>query len=84
VLNGAGPADLLVEAGRIAAIGPDLAAQSSARIIDAHDRLATSGLVNAPWHSPMQLSPGTSDRMKPQVFMRESQVDAANRSGEEI
>jgi len=37
------------------------------------------------WHSPMQLSPGTSDRMNHKVFMwGKNQVDTANRSKEEI
>ena len=84
LMDRAGPADILIEAGRIAAIGPGLAAPPAARMIDARDRLATPGLVNAHWHSPMQLSPGTSDRMNHKVFMWENQVDTANRSQEEI
>ena len=83
-MDRAGPADILIEAGRIAAIGPGLAAPPAARMIDARDRLVTPGLVNAHWHSPMQLSPGTSDRMNHKVFMWENQVDTANRSPEEI
>ena len=88
VLTGAGatacPTDILVEAGRIAAIDTSIAAPPAARIIHAHDRLVTPGLVNAHWHSPMQLSHGTSDRMNHKVFMWENQVDTANRSKEEI
>jgi cytosine/adenosine deaminase-related metal-dependent hydrolase len=84
VLNGAGSTDILVEAGRIAGVAPDLAVPPAARIIDARDRLVTPGLINAHWHSPMQLSPGTSDRMNHKVFMWENQVDTANRSQEEI
>jgi len=82
--SAAGPADILIEAGRVAAIGPDLAAPPATRMIDAQDRLVMPGLVNAHWHSPMQLSPGTSDRMNHKVFMWENQVDTANRSQEEI
>jgi 5-methylthioadenosine/S-adenosylhomocysteine deaminase len=82
--QGTGSTDILVEAGRIAAIGSELAAPPSARVIDARDRLVTPGLINAHWHSPMQLSPGTSDRMNHKVFMWENQVDTANRSSEEI
>jgi 5-methylthioadenosine/S-adenosylhomocysteine deaminase len=76
--------DILIEAGRIAAVGPHLETPPAAHIIHAHDRLVTPGLVNAHWHSPMQLSPGTSDRMNHKVFMWENQVDTANRSKEEI
>jgi cytosine/adenosine deaminase-related metal-dependent hydrolase len=82
--RGIGSTDILIQAGRIAAIAPDLAAPPQARCIDARDRLVTPGLVNAHWHSPMQLSPGTSDRMNHKVFMWENQVDTANRSQEEI
>jgi 5-methylthioadenosine/S-adenosylhomocysteine deaminase len=80
----AGPTDILIENRRIAAIGPNLTAPSTARTIDGRDRLVAPGLVNAHWHSPMQLSPGTSDRMNHKVFMWENQVDTANRSKEEI
>jgi len=79
-----GSTDILIEAGRIAAIGPDVVAPAAARIVHAHNHLVTPGLVNAHWHSPMQLSPGTSDRMNHKVFMWENQVDTANRSQEEI
>ena len=78
----AGPTDILIENRRIAAIGPNLTAPSTARTIDGRDRLVAPGLVNAHWHSPMQLSPGTSDRMNHKVFMWENQVDTANRSKE--
>jgi len=83
LLDRAGPADILIEAGRIAAIGPSLAPPAT-RTIEARDRRAAPGLVNAHWHSPMQLSPGTSDRMNHKVFMWENQVDTAHRSPEEI
>jgi cytosine/adenosine deaminase-related metal-dependent hydrolase len=59
-------------------------APPASRVIHAHNHLVTPGLVNAHWHSPMQLSPGTSDRMNHKVFMWENQVDTANRSQEEI
>lgn len=43
--------DLLIEDGRIAAIGPGVAAGPEARIIDGRDRLVMPGLVNAHTHS---------------------------------
>jgi len=81
---GPGPTDILIESGRIAAIGRELTPPAGVRVIDARDRLVAPGLVNAHWHSPMQLSAGTSDRMNHKVFMWENQVDTANRSQEEI
>lgn len=87
VITGAGqvgPADVLIEDGRIAAVGsvPDVPA--GATRIDGRNRLVAPGLVNAHWHSPMQLSHGTADRTNHKVFMWENQVDTANRSKEEI
>ncbi|WP_342364063.1 amidohydrolase family protein [Terrarubrum flagellatum] len=76
--------DILIEKGRIAAIGRGLAAPSGASVISGRGRLVAPGLVNAHWHSPMQLSHGTADRMNHKVFMWENQVDTANRSQEEI
>lgn len=88
VLTGAGatldgPVDILIEDGRISAVGPGLAAPEGCEIVDGKGRLAAPGLVNAHWHSPMQLSHGTSDRTNHKVFMWENQVDTANRSPEE-
>ncbi len=79
-----GPADILIENGRIAALGAIPQPPEGARIIDGRDRLVAPGLVNAHWHSPMQLSHGTADRTNHKVFMWENQVDTANRSHEEI
>ncbi len=79
-----GGGDILVEGGRITAIGHRLAAPPGARIVDGVGKLAAPGLVNAHWHSPMQLSPGTADRMNHKVFMWENQVDTASRSQEEV
>ena len=81
--DGAG-ADILIRDGRIAAIGVGLEAPMGATIVEGRGRLVAPGLVNAHWHSPMQLSHGTSDRMNHKVFMWENQVDTANRSQDEI
>jgi len=78
-----GPLDILIDNGRIAAVGPGLEAPGNCHVIDGKGRLAAPGLVNAHWHSPMQLSHGTSDRTNHKVFMWENQVDTANRSSEE-
>lgn len=80
----AGPVDILLRDGRIAAVGPALAEPQGATVVEGRGLLAAPGLVNAHWHSPMQLSHGTSDRLNHQAFMWENQVDTANRSAEEI
>lgn len=79
-----GPLDILVERGLIAGIGPSLMPPPGASVIEGRGMLAAPGLVNAHWHSPMQLSHGTSDRLNHKVFMWENQVDTADRSAEEI
>lgn len=78
------PVDVLIRAGRIAEIGAGLAEPASAETIDARGRLVAPGLVNAHWHSPMQLSHGTAEMTNHKVFMWENQVDTAGRSAEEI
>ncbi len=65
----AGPVDVLLRGGRVAAVGPALAAPQGATVVEGRGLLAAPGLVNAHWHSPMQLSHGTSDR--PPVLGRE-------------
>jgi imidazolonepropionase-like amidohydrolase len=79
-----GPINVLIEAGRITAIGTALMVPEGAEIIDASERLVAPGLVNAHWHSPMQLSHGTSDMTNHKVFMWENQVDTANRSRRDL
>ena len=76
--------DILIENGLISAVGTVRDVPTDAVIIEGRDRLVAPGLVNAHWHSPMQLSHGTSDRMNHKVFMWENQVDTANRSQEEV
>lgn len=79
-----GPADILIEGGVITAMGKVETVPPTARVIEGRGRLVAPGLVNAHWHSPMQLSHGTADRTNHKVFMWENQVDTANRSQEEI
>lgn len=80
----AGPVDLLLRDGLVAEVGRNLAAPAEATIVEARGHLAAPGLINAHWHSPMQLSHGTSDRLNHKPFMWQNQVDTANRSAEEI
>ena len=87
VMTGAGSLDdidILIEDGRITTIGAVSETAPGTRVIDGRDRLVTPGLVNAHWHSPMQLSAGTSDRMNHKVFMWQNQVDTAHRTPDDI
>lgn len=77
------PGDILITNGRISAIAPRIVPPPGAEIIPGTNRLVAPGLVNAHWHSPMQLSHGTADRMNHKLFMWENQVDTARRSAEE-
>ena len=80
----AGPLDIHLRDGLVVALGPDLVVPPGTAELDASGRLAAPGLVNAHWHSPMQLSHGTSDMTNHKVFMWENQVDTANRTPDEI
>jgi len=78
--------DVLVEAGRIAAVGalaPEIKARA-ARVVDGRGKLLAPGLVNAHTHSPMNLCPGTLDGANHPAFMWLSQRDTANRAPREV
>ncbi|HEY6133769.1 MAG TPA: amidohydrolase family protein [Rubrivivax sp.] len=65
-------ADIVVEQGRIAAIGPNAGAQwprPLARTIDATGLLAMPGLINAHFHSPGNLMKGCLPGYPLEVFM---------------
>jgi 5-methylthioadenosine/S-adenosylhomocysteine deaminase len=64
-------ADIVVVKGRIAAIGPGVAAQRSAngREIDAGGWLALPGLINGHFHSPGNLMKGMLDGLPLELFM---------------
>lgn len=69
--HGAAPfaADLLVENGRIAAIGPGTAATPDTRVIDSTGHLLMPGLVNAHMHSSEMLLRGRYERMPLEVWL---------------
>ncbi len=79
-----GPVDILIREGRFADIRAEIQPPSGCEIVTAKGRLAAPGLINAHWHSPMQLSAGTADMTNHKVFMWENQVDTANRTPHEI
>ncbi len=62
-------ADLLVENGRIAAVGPDLPQPPQARVIDARGKLLMPGLVNAHMHSSEMLLRGRYERMPLEIWL---------------
>ena len=65
-------ADLVIDGGRIAAIGPGATAAWTgpvARRIDAGGLLAMPGLINAHFHSPGNLMKGCLDGMPLELFM---------------
>jgi cytosine/adenosine deaminase-related metal-dependent hydrolase len=65
-------------------MGARLAPPPGATVIDGRGKLVAPGLVNAHWHSAMQTSPGTADRLDHKRFMWLNQADTANRSAEEV
>ena len=67
----ADPLDLLIEKGRISAIGaPGMAAPADAELVDASDRLIIPGLVNAHTHAHGGLGKGAvGDRLPLEMFL---------------
>lgn len=65
-------ADIVVNGGKIIAIGPGAAARSAngdARVIDGHGKLAMPGLINAHFHSPGNLMKGALVDTPLEIFM---------------
>ncbi|WP_236225656.1 amidohydrolase family protein [Pseudomonas pseudonitroreducens] len=64
-------ADLLIEDGRILAIGPHLDSRlcAGAEVIEADGLLAMPGLINAHFHSPGNLLKGQLDSLPLELFM---------------
>src|SRR5258708_748264 len=79
-------ADILVENGRIAAIGPvaDAVAATCERVIDVAGKLVVPGFVNGHLHSPATLCPGTVDAVSHPIFMWLNQADSAARTPREV
>ncbi|WP_432343865.1 amidohydrolase [Shinella yambaruensis] len=69
--NGSKPfnGDILIEGGRIAAIGTNLAARPDAAIIDGRDRLVMPGLVNAHTHSSETFFRGRYEGMPLEIWL---------------
>ncbi|MEJ1157638.1 amidohydrolase family protein [Prosthecomicrobium sp. N25] len=63
------PADLLVENGLVAAIGPGLRAGPEAEVVEAGGHLVAPGLINAHFHSPGNFMKGMLDGLPLELFM---------------
>lgn len=61
--------DILIEADRIKAIGPDLGPQAADTVLDGRDRLVIPGLVNGHLHSGEALFKGRYDNMPLELWM---------------
>jgi 5-methylthioadenosine/S-adenosylhomocysteine deaminase len=62
-------ADVVIEDGVIAAVGPDIAATDAAREIDGTGHLVMPGLVNAHFHSSVNHLKGALDSLPLEIFM---------------
>jgi cytosine/adenosine deaminase-related metal-dependent hydrolase len=74
-------ADILIEDGRISALGSGLAGSP---VIDASSLLAVPGFVNAHYHSPLSILRGTADGLSHPAFMWQNQADTAGRTAHEV
>jgi 5-methylthioadenosine/S-adenosylhomocysteine deaminase len=63
------PGDILVRAGRITAIAPELELPAGMPVLDAQGHLAIPGLINAHLHSPGNLLKGTVPGLPLELFM---------------
>ena len=61
--------DILIEDGRIAAMGPDLGEHPGAEMIDGRGRLVMPGLVNGHLHSSEQFFKGRYEKMPLEVWI---------------
>ena len=80
------PGDVLVENGRIAAVGtvPPDADAACDRVIDGRDRLVMPGLVNAHTHSPLSVVHGSYDLLNHRASMWLFQAYTVNRTPREV
>ncbi|TMJ31992.1 MAG: hypothetical protein E6G96_06775 [Alphaproteobacteria bacterium] len=77
-------ADILIENGRIAALGANLAVQGEHDVIDATGRLVVPGLINAHYHSHDTLCRGLFEEMPLEMWLLYTLPMGQNRSKEEV
>jgi 5-methylthioadenosine/S-adenosylhomocysteine deaminase len=76
-------ADILIENGDIAAVGPNLEA-GGAEIVDARGKLVVPGLINAHYHSHDTLCRGLFEELPLETWLLYTLPLGANRSKEEL
>src|SRR5262245_37875453 len=77
-------ADLLIEGGRIAAVGTDLTVEGSHETIDARGHLVLPGLINAHYHSHDVLCRGLFEELPLEMWLLYTLPLGQNRSREEV
>src|SRR4051794_24973204 len=77
-------ADILIENGRIAALGANLAVQGEHDVIDATGRLVVPGLINAHYHSHDTLCRGLFEELPLEMWLLYTMPLGQNRSKEEV
>ena len=77
-------ADILIEDGKIAAIGPKLATDDQHEVIDATGRLVVPGLINAHYHSHDTLCRGLFEELTLEAWLLYTLPMGQNRSKEEV
>jgi len=77
-------ADILIEGGRIAAVGTDLVVEDSHETIDARGHLILPGLINAHYHSHDVLCRGLFEELPLEMWLFYTLPLGQNRSKEEV
>jgi cytosine/adenosine deaminase-related metal-dependent hydrolase len=77
-------ADVLIESGKIASVGPDLKAEGEYEVIDASGRLVVPGLINAHYHSHDTLCRGLFEELSLEMWLLYTLPMGQNRSKEEV
>src|SRR5262245_37333192 len=77
-------ADILIEGGRIAAVGTDLAVEDLHETIDARGHLILPGLINAHYHSHDVLCRGLFEELPLEMWLLYTLPLGQNRSKEEV
>src|SRR5262245_4207355 len=77
-------ADILIESGKITAVGVDLTADSSVDVIDARGHLVVPGLINAHYHSHDTLCRGLFEELPLEIWLLYTLPLGRNRSKEEV
>jgi cytosine/adenosine deaminase-related metal-dependent hydrolase len=77
-------ADIRIEDGRIAAVGPTLAIGDEHEVIDASGRLVLPGLINAHYHSHDTLCRGLFEELPLEMWLLYTLPMGQNRSKEEV